>query len=77
VAKPRHPGSINPSQPTPPCWIFSCHQRTRFQAFLPACRLRRLLGGLSDERWFSGDSKLDGRERAEDLVKQPSLATNP
>jgi hypothetical protein len=29
-----------------------------------AC-LSRLLGGLSDERWFSGDSKLDGREQAE------------
>jgi hypothetical protein len=40
-----------------------------------ACGLSRLLGGLSDERWFSGDSKLDGRERAEDEAKPCSTDT--
>jgi hypothetical protein len=40
-----------------------------------ACCLSRLLGGLSDERWFSGDSKLDGRERAEDEAKPCSTDT--
>jgi hypothetical protein len=37
-----------------------------FSNLPPACCLSHLLGGLSGERWFSGDSKLDGRERAED-----------
>jgi hypothetical protein len=38
--------------------------------------LSRLLGELSDERRFSGDSKLDGRERAEDEAKQYPPATS-
>ena len=46
-----------------------------FLSLPPACCLSRLLGGLSGERWFSGDSKLDGRERAEDEAKQCSIDT--
>ena len=46
-----------------------------FSSLRPACCLSRLLGGLSGERWFSGDSKLDGRERAEDEAKQCSIDT--
>ena len=76
--QPRERGREHPpSSRAPGCRDCPCHRRRRFQTSLPAGRLRRLLGGLSDERRFSGDPKLDGRERAKIQSGGIRLSPNP
>jgi hypothetical protein len=61
------PGAAGrPAHPPKGLSGFDLHFQRGILTLGPACCLSRLLGGLSDERQFSGDSKLDGRERAED-----------